>query len=197
MIIAAQRYLTAEHWARLLNTDKTVIKRIHDLLHTVVVDGDVIRFRHQSFIDFLLGNIHDQTTGSSESTAHARCPKRFSVDIEDGHRTLTKACFFLMNSELRFNICNVKSSYFPNDNRPLQQSINAVPPPLAYACEFWHFHMQQLSSLSIEDVNLVLRFVQERSLFWIEALSVLGIMRAAVDALQTVLGFLKWTKTVG
>ena len=62
--------------------------------------------------------------------------------------------------------------------------MNATVPALAYACEFWEFHLQRLRLPYTIDTSLMLRFLQETSLYWIESLSVLGKLNIAVDALD-------------
>ena len=177
-VIAAQKYLTVEDWARLLQMDEGIVKSIHGLLSTVI-DADVVRFRHQSFVDFLLGS-NDVTSNHSESGR----PGRFRVDVSEGHYTLAQASFRLMNSSLRFNTCDIHSSYVPINRVSSDTCVSAIPPSLAYACELWEFHLKRLRPSYTIDTSLILRFLQEVSLYWIESLSVLGKLNVAVDALD-------------
>ena len=90
-VIAAQTYLTAEDWARLLQMDVRTVKGIHSKLRTVVVDEDVIRFRHQSFVDFLfvLASNSDAETISVGSPNSGRS-ERFRINVSEGHRALAR-----------------------------------------------------------------------------------------------------------
>ena len=50
-----------------------------------------------------------------------------------------------MKDQLRFNICNLPSSYLPNSKVPdLAQQINKnTSPELSYSCRFWIVHLQR------------------------------------------------------
>ena len=189
-VIAAQKYLTVEDWEYLLqmdDQDEGVVKSVHSLLSTVM-DADVVRFRHQSFVDFLLGS-NDVATNHSESG----CSERFRVDISEGHRTLARESFRLMNSYLCFNTCNIDSSYNPINRVSTSTHVNVIAPALAYACEFWEFHLQHLRPSDRIDTSLILRFLHETSLYWIESLSVLGKLNIAVNALDVLRRYLMST----
>ena len=184
-VIAAQKYLTAEDWARLLRMDAGTIKGIHRMLRTVVVDEGIIRFRHQSFVDFLL-EFGDTAPNQPESG----CPKRFRVDVSEAHHTLARVSFLLMNRDLGFNTCSIDSSYFPIKRVSSETCVNAVTPALAYVCEFWKFHLQRLRPSDRIDISLILRFLQEKTLYWVESLSVLGRLNIAVGALDVLQQYL-------
>ena len=190
-VIAAQTYLTAEDWARLLQIDVRIVKGIHSKLRSVVVDGDVIRFRYQSFVDFLLvlGSNDESRTNSVGDPKSCR-PERFRVDVSEAHRALAQASFLLMNSDLCFNTHGIKSSYFRNDNPSYHNDANATVPALAYACEFWGLHLQRLRPPYAIDACLMLRFLQETSLYWVESLGVLGKLNIGVDALDVLRRYL-------
>ena len=186
-VIAAQKYLTVEDWEYLFqmdDQDEGVVKSVHSLLRTVM-DADVVRFRHQSFVDFLLGS-DDVAKSHSESD----CPGRFRVNISEGHRTLARESFRLMNSYLCFNTCNIDSSYIPINHVSSGNCVNVIAPALAYACEFWEFHLQHLRLSDRIDISLVLRFLHETSLYWIESLSVLGKLNITVNALDVLRRYL-------
>ena len=182
-VIAGQRYLTAKDWADILKMDHGTIEYIHSMLRTVVVDENVIRFRHQSFVDFLLGSNDDDQPESG-------CPKRFHVDTSEAHHALAQASFLLMNSDLHFNTHHIKSSFLRNNAPSSDGNVNAVAPALAYVCEFWEFHLQRLRPSDRIDTGLILRFLQEKTLYWIESLSVLGKLNIAVDALDVLRRYL-------
>ena len=190
-VITAQIHLTPRDWALLLNTEIGLVESIHNSLNTVVGGGNVIRFHHQSFVDFLLGGSDDtSTTNWSNASPESRCPERFRVNIRDAHHTLLRASLHLMNSKLHFNTCKIKSSYLPNNSLPPQHFQEAIDPALAYACIFWQFHLQHLQPPYTIDVNLILRFLQEKSLYWVETLSGLGAMNVAVQSLEVLQRYL-------
>jgi len=57
--------------------------------------------------------------------------------------------------------------------------------PLRYACRSWYKHLVATSPTHTSVIIPVLhRFLEERFLFWLEVLSVLGAAREAVNALE-------------
>jgi hypothetical protein len=75
-----------------------------------------------------------------------------------------------MNTDLRFNIANCKTSYLLNSEQPLA----AIPAPLKYACLHWAHHMH-----AADDATSLLpcleTFLFEKFLFLLEVLSVSGM----------------------
>ena len=56
---------------------------------------------------------------------------------------------------------------------------------LRYACRSWHKHLVDTTPAHTLEITPVLhRFLEEKFLFWLEVLSVLGTAREAVDALE-------------
>ena len=183
-VIAGQRYLTPKEWAGLLRMDHGTTEYIHSMLRTVVVNEDVIRFRHQSFVDFLLGRNDGLGINIVDDEPESGCPKCFRVDISEAHQALAQASFLLMNTNLHFNTHNIKSSFLRNNAPSSDGNVNAVAPILAYVCEFWGFHLQRSRPSYTIDTYLLVQFLQEVSLYWIESLSVLGKLNIAVGALD-------------
>ena len=65
-----------------------------------------------------------------------------------------------------------------------------IDPALRYACRSWHTHLLGAHSASVNTVEIdsaLRRFLENKFLFWLEVLSVLGALRNAVDALQAVM----------
>ena len=66
----------------------------------------------------------------------------------------------------------------------IEQSID---PALRYACQSWHRHFGDVHTAPAHtpEITSVLHlFLKESFLFWLEALSALGAVRDAVDALE-------------
>ena len=58
---------------------------------------------------------------------------------------------------------------------------------LEYACKSWHKHLVDLKPVQMLKITPILhRFLEEKFLFWLEILSILGVMREAVHALEVV-----------
>jgi hypothetical protein len=86
---------------------------------------------HTSFRDFL---INQEKSGD------------FSVVLLDAHYGLGRACLGLVLRELRFNICEIESSYLANkDVEGLDARIaKHLPPALLYASRFYGTHVRHV-----------------------------------------------------
>ena len=116
----------------------------------------------------------------------------FYVDLRVSHCQLAHSCAGLMLNDLRFNICNLESSYLANkDVRDLDERIaNHLPPALSYACCSWDDHLGHLDFDSDLFVKLQ-TFFKTKFLFWLEALSLIsgvGLASAALSSLSIWLG---------
>lgn len=131
--------------------------------------GEPIRLFHTSFSDYLLsvGVIED-----------------WFIDIPAQHARIATRCFSVMENKLRFNICNLKSSYVRNDDVDgLDEVIKArIPPQLSYSCKFWAHHLREVPFMPTLFQNLSV-FLYNRLLFWLEVLSLLKGLHLARPAL--------------
>ena len=115
-------------------------------------------------------------------------PKRsgkFYVDLDDTRCQLAYATLRTMQKTLRFNICELETSYSLNSEVPdLKERIDKyIPPALSYSCRFWADHLAQVPRFDtnvFEDLQL---FMGENFLFWLEVLSVRGEIPVATMAL--------------
>jgi hypothetical protein len=128
---------------------------------------------HTSFRDFL-------TSRKSEV---------FYVDLEDAHRQLAHSCLSIMLDKLRFNICELESSYIANsDVSDLPSRITKhIPHALSYACFFWDDHLEHVAF----EHNLLAKlrsFFETKFLFWLEVLSIkcgVALASPALSSLKT------------
>lgn len=60
----------------------------------------------------------------------------------------------------------------------------AIPPELEYACQFWCSHLLKIDTNDSEVVEQLDRFSFKYLLFWIEAMSLLGATRHAIDHMR-------------
>ncbi len=125
---------------------------------------------HTSFRDFLT---NEEKSGE------------FYVDLRHSHRHLADSCLGLVLRELKFNICNLESSYLANnDVQDLNSRVHKhIPLVLLYACRFWDDHLKHVAF----ETNLIgkLRaFFETKFLFWLEALSLTSNVRLALPALS-------------
>ena len=180
-IVMLQRQFTPTELTQLLGVELGAINGIRKGLQTVLDNGDTLRFRHQSFVDFLIGGT-EGSTNSPPNDQHT-CPERFHINVLEAHGRLCKSLFDLMHKELHFNICNIPSSFMRNEDMPQSHFDNAISRPLAYTCKTWGFH---LSNTGPElDVGSVETFIHEHFLSWIKSLSGLRSLIDAVPSLTT------------
>ncbi len=128
---------------------------------------------HTSFRDFLT---------NKEKSGH------FFVSLREAHRQLAHSCLGLLLKDLKFNICNLESSYLANkDVEDLRSRVlKHVPPALLYASRFWDDHLERIDFET--DLFVQLRtFFENKFLFWLEALSLtsnVGLASPALSALN-------------
>ncbi|EJC98379.1 WD40 repeat-like protein [Fomitiporia mediterranea MF3/22] len=143
---------------------RLILSRLQSIL--VFTPSKPIQFYQTSFRDYLLS------------------PERKSdpwfINLEAFKDFIASRCFDAMKDGLRFNICNIKSSYVSNDQVPdLPDRIKAnIPPHLNYACLFWTEHLRD-TQFSSELLDEILEFLRERLLYWLEAMSLLGKVHTA------------------
>jgi NACHT domain len=116
----------------------------------------------------------------------------FYVDLRNAHRQLAHSCLDLMLDRLKFNICELESSYLANRDVPDMESriCKHIPPALSYASIFWGIHLKCLAFE--DDLFAKLQFLfGEKFLFWLEVLSVKNSVGIALPALSSVLLWLQ------
>jgi NACHT domain len=160
--------------------DSRMLSAILLHLSSVIELDPLIRLRHLSFAEFLCDS--------------NRCSDaRFYIDINEQHIALALACLRVMNSELRFNICGLDSSYVRNEDvADLPSRMDtSISSPLAYACRFWALHLcdttasgNGCSSLLAE----VRTFFDHGLLHWLEVMSLIREISASHTALIHAIG---------
>ena len=177
-MILAVNPLSPSTIATLLNfdTEDTFLRlsSIHSLLLLQTID-DPVRPFHKSFPDFVVDP--------------ARCTnERFRVPPLIHHSELLIGCLKLMNRKLEKNMCKLPDGVANNEVPNLQEKAEQyVSRSLRYACESWHkhfVHARTAPAHALEITSVLHQFLEEKFLFWLEVLSVLGTVRNAVDALE-------------
>ena len=176
-VILATNPLSPTTIATLLDLDTEVISTLLSSFHSLLIlqeDVDLpVRPFHKSFPDFI--------------TNPTRCTNpRFQVDPPAQHAELLASCLNMMNQRLEKNMCKlsdgVSNSEVPDLKERTKQYINQA---LQYACQSWHKHLIQTTPAHSSKIAPILQqFLQEKFLFWLEILSVLGTAREAVEALK-------------
>jgi hypothetical protein len=112
----------------------------------------------------------------------------FCVSLNDAHHQLAHSCLGLLLDGLKFNICDLETSYLANkDVADLKSRVDKhISPALLYACYFWDDHLEHIGFKT--DLYGELRtFFETKLLFWLEALSLtnnMGLALAACSALN-------------
>jgi hypothetical protein len=110
----------------------------------------------------------------------------FYVGVRDVHHQLAHSCLNLLLDPLdglKFNICKLETSYLANDDvEDLNIRVDQhIPPALLYTCRFWDDHLKH-ADFKMDLFGKVETFFEEKFLFWLEALSLTGIVGLAPSA---------------
>ena len=154
-----------------------------DLVRTWVVDlGSMfyreggasggIRVRHLSVSDFFLSD---------------GCPRDYRVNLRDANVQLGIACLNTMIGQLRFNICALEDSRLANNEvKDLPSRIkDNISDALQYSSLYWSNHVSHAVDRVQERLTEV--FEGPCALFWIEVLSIMGMLRIGALNLQKVM----------
>ncbi|KAJ7613251.1 hypothetical protein DFH06DRAFT_1015013, partial [Mycena polygramma] len=98
----------------------------------------------------------------------------------------------VMQAELKFNICDLPTSYLANMDMPDIQLRLAthISDHLRYSCQYWADHLTN-TALNSDRAKEAEKFLTTKFLFWIEVLSLLGMVRNSLTALSKCIA---WTK---
>lgn len=154
----------------------TVYSSLKGLESVLVVPGSEestanIRIIHPTFAEFLLDS--------------SRCTNRlFVANSTHQHTLLLRGCLDAMR-ELRRDICDIRDPSLLNIEVPdLSDRIaRMIPPYVRYACRHWGAHLLN-GDLSDEMLDALLEFAEQQLLYWLEACSLLGILRDTILALN-------------
>ncbi|KAI0323708.1 hypothetical protein GY45DRAFT_1341260 [Cubamyces sp. BRFM 1775] len=185
-IVLAEQHLTPTTLDGLLGLLTGTVRRVLPVLGAVLTiptredDTTPISIIHLSFPNFLV----DPTRCTDQT---------FLVRPRIQHSHIAFRCLKLMQS-LKYNILEVASEHdcVPNSEIPgvLARISQHIPPALQYACKYWTRHLCE-AEVGEDLLTALEEFCKFRLLHWLEALSLLGCVDGAVDALQSVQAFLK------
>ena len=145
----------------LSETAKLIVDELHAVLY--IKDGQVLWY-HSSFPDFMF-----DVSRSNFEIRKMLCNK------STHHAVLAQSCFRIMKSKLKFNICDLPSSFlFDSEVLDLSNRVNAnISEVVKYSCRHWAHHVTQATANSLQDC--ISEFLDIRVLFWIEAMNLLGL----------------------
>jgi len=140
------------------------------------------------------GAIRVRHLSISEFFASDRCD--YQVDLRAAHVKQGIACLQTMVKQLRFNICKLEDSRLANaDIKDLPSRIEQnISDPLQYSSLYWSTHLRSTP----EEIqhNAMLESLKEFfegccPLFWIEVLSVMGMVSVGAPSLRGAISLVK------
>ena len=182
-IIILADYLSINSLANLLKMHTWDISRQLDHLHSVLDISDdpnrPVRPLHLSFPNYLL-----------DTTRRYQHP--FWIDETAMHKHLAYKCISLLRGSkiLKQDMCNLQRPGFLRSNIKPGTVSKRIPPSLGYACCYWVQHLQK-GQCKINDQDEFHLFLNERFLWWLEAMSLLGrasTVEQMMSTLQTLVG---------
>lgn len=141
--------------------------------------GNPIRLRHTSFYDYL-------------TSAVCRGDPWY-VDVVSQNQLLANQCFDVLAASLKFNICDLKTSFIRNDDIPdLTELINQnISQHLIYACRFWAQHLRDVP-FSKDLLKQLATFAYDHLFHWFEVLSLTkNFYHQAGQALQEAIDWIE------
>ena len=177
-IILAKIPLRRQDIVHLLDIEPIALDHICRGLRSVLGTGYLLRFIHQSFVDFLMD--------------FEGCHPSFLFRNNIQSRTLLVGSLRIMKNELEFNICKLETSHVIHDEIPdLKERVNEnVSLHLQYACRFWTEHMHKCD-FDDEIALDVEYFMINEFLYWLEVMSLLREANRVAQGLRSVM---TWSK---
>jgi hypothetical protein len=174
-IVVLSAPLSLKSLTKLLYTSKSQVNRALKGLHAILdIPSDENRplyLHHPSFRDFLLNN--------------NRCKDRnFWVDEKQAHQTLADSCIQVMSTSLKHDICGLNTPGTLISDVDSNRIQDFLPLEVQYASLYWVYHLQK-SGTQLYDQGQVHQFLQEKFLFWLEALSWMGKISEGIYAIAT------------
>jgi nucleoside-triphosphatase THEP1 len=159
----------------------------------VELSGVEGRDQAESAMNALRSVLHHSEITGLVSTLHASFPdfmfnkarsKLYHCDIVVHAPKAARRCFMVMRTQLRFNICDLPSSFVPDDKvHDMQDRIKSkIPPALSYACRYWVNHLT-MSAPSSDVLAGLSELLSYRLLFWMEVMSLKKELVAGVEGL--------------
>ncbi|GAB1524878.1 hypothetical protein RhiTH_008034 [Rhizoctonia solani] len=190
---------------------------IRAVLHTVLMTQEPIRVETIALLAGIDGPerveyalaplrsvLHQSESTGLVSTLHASFPDfmfshtrsgSYFCDMDKHSPGMAHRCFAVMKDQLRFNICDLPSSFIADENVDnLQDRIkHRISATLAYVCRYWasHVGLTPANDDLLEDLSV---FLSERLLFWMEVMS---LRRELLAGIEGFLALKQWLRVSG
>jgi len=178
---APYRALCEKTIAELAGVEPNLVEMwVDDLSSLLYADegtNRVVRVRHLSISDFLVSD---------------DCP--YQINRQDANAQLGIACLKTMIRQLRFNICGLEDSRLANaDIKDLHSRIKAnIPDCLQYSSLYWSNHLCFAPDNDQRVWDGLEEFFEGLCpLFWIEVLSILGMVPMGAPSIRSVISWAK------
>ncbi|KAJ6022047.1 hypothetical protein N7540_007551 [Penicillium herquei] len=157
--------------------DNALIEIIGRCGSFLTIRGDLVLLVHQSVQDFLTHEAFNETPVGAIQ-----------------HRSIFSRSLNIMSQTLRRDIYGLKEPGFP-----IERVQKPDPDPLAsssYSCVYWIDHLEEYHSLTgeydgLDDHGPVYEFLQQKFIYWLEALSLLGNIPYGIKAIAKLENTLK------
>ena len=184
LIAAPYHALREETIADLAAVRHNLVKKWIDDLSSLLYRDEganaAIRVRHLSISDFLISG---------------DCPCSYRINPRDANRQLGLACLETMVSQLRFNICGLEDSRLANaDIEDLPSRITEnISSSLQYSSLYWSNHLCSTPDNGDRQVweSLTRFFERLCPLFWIEVLSIMGMVPMGAPSIRRLISWAK------
>jgi len=182
VVVLTTNPLSPSAIATLMDFDPDEVTALLMLIQSLLVlhdDSDhPVQPFHKSFPDFI--------------TDPARCVDTQFYISPDYHLELVLKCLKLMNKSLEKNICSIPDYAMNSDVDNLLEKImkSGISGALEYACRSWYKHLVGTADQTTDVVSALHCFLEERFVFWLEVLSIIGAVREAAHALTTTVEWL-------
>ncbi|KAE9392793.1 hypothetical protein BT96DRAFT_1023345 [Gymnopus androsaceus JB14] len=193
-LLHLQEPLSIPLLSKLLGYDEDVaveamLQRMSAVLIMPENKDDVVRIAHLSFWEYA-------TSRGIRRVEHPKFKYRPELDLDASkhHESLLHATLSVMRAELKFNICNLESSFLANHQvENLQVLSNRyIEGHLSYSCRFWSAHLNELRTVNSISLGHDLKdFLEKRFLWWLEVISILKQVDTAALA---ILSIADWSK---
>jgi hypothetical protein len=153
------------------------VDNLSSLLYRDERANGAVRVRHLSISDFFMSD---------------DCPSNYRVGLGDANVQLGIECLKTMIRQLRFNICKLEDSRLANrDVRDLESRIKTnISDALQYSSLYWSNHLCFLPDN--RDSHVLKEFLEGLyPLFWIEVLSIMGMVPIGAPSLRRVISWVK------
>jgi hypothetical protein len=142
------------------------------VIHVSDTPGAVIRIIHLSFKEFMADYVKVDRP-------------EILCGTDNQQQALVSTLMEVLDKQLKFNICDLPTSYLRNIDMPdLQWRLdNYIPLHLRYAAQFWVDHLVEIAYDSWRGLR-VQNLLFKKFLFWLEVLSLLGIVGHGQQALS-------------